>query len=110
MSDVHFTRTEREIIGSLAEGMTQPEISKARFRSADTIKKHVANALHKCGAKNTAHLVMIACRLGIVRSIFYVLIGSNVLPAVKYDVPVDDKRKPKMVRVLRVRSGREWVA
>jgi DNA-binding NarL/FixJ family response regulator len=54
------TRREREVLGLIADGLTNQEIAAKLFLSIDTIDSHRKNLLTKFNAKNTAALVKIA--------------------------------------------------
>jgi DNA-binding NarL/FixJ family response regulator len=55
-----LTRREKEILGLIAEGLTNIEIATQLFISATTVDTHRKNLLLKMGAKNTAELVKLA--------------------------------------------------
>lgn len=52
-----LTKREKEILGHIAGGMTNPEIAKKLFLSVDTIKTHRKNMMRKLNVNNTAGLV-----------------------------------------------------
>ncbi len=54
------TRREKEVLGLIADGLTNQEIAAKLFLSIDTIDSHRKNLLTKFNAKNTAALVKIA--------------------------------------------------
>lgn len=53
---------EREILGLLAQGLTNTEISERLFISVPTVKFHVTNILDKLNASSRTEAVMIAIR------------------------------------------------
>ena len=55
-----ITRREKEILGLIAEGFTNPEIANKLFVSPTTVDSHRKNLLAKLNVKNTASLVMFA--------------------------------------------------
>lgn len=54
------TRREKEVLGLIAEGLTNQEIADKIFISVSTVDTHRKNLLQKLNAKNTAALVKIA--------------------------------------------------
>jgi DNA-binding NarL/FixJ family response regulator len=59
-----LTRREKEVLGLIAEGMTNIEISDKLFISVSTVDTHRKNLLAKLEAKNTAALIKIAVSRG----------------------------------------------
>lgn len=55
-----LTRREKEILGLIASGMTNPEIADKLCLSTDTIKTHRKNMMRKLDVNNTAGLVKYA--------------------------------------------------
>lgn len=55
-----LTRREKEVLGLIAEGLTNNEIAEKLFISTTTVDSHRKNLLLKLNAKNTASLVRIA--------------------------------------------------
>ena len=55
-----ITRREKEILGLIAEGFTNPEIANKLFVSPTTVDSHRKNLLAKLNVKNTASLVKFA--------------------------------------------------
>lgn len=61
-----LTRREKEVLGLIAEGLTNPEIAEKLFVSPLTVDSHRKNLLHKLQAKNTAALVAVAVKTGLI--------------------------------------------
>ena len=61
-----ITRREKEVLGLIAEGMTNNEIAQQLFISSATVDTHRKNLLSKLSAKNTASLVRMAVQLKLV--------------------------------------------
>ena len=55
-----ITRREKEILGLIAEGFTNPEIASKLFVSSTTVDSHRKNLLAKLNVKNTASLIRLA--------------------------------------------------
>jgi DNA-binding NarL/FixJ family response regulator len=63
---VRISAREAEIIGLVAEGLTNKEIADRLFLSAHTVTTHRKNIMNKLGVNNTASLVLYAIRNQIV--------------------------------------------
>lgn len=61
-----LTRREKEVLGLIAEGMTNIEIAQKLFISVTTVDTHRKNLLAKLEAKNTASLVRIATQMQLI--------------------------------------------
>lgn len=61
-----ITRREKEVLGLIAEGLTNNEIALQLFISNTTVDTHRKNILSKLGAKNTASLIRIAAQLKLI--------------------------------------------
>ncbi len=61
----HVSFRELEVLKRIAVGDTSHEIASRLFISHHTVLSHRKNLLLKLGAKNTAHLVMLGVRKGI---------------------------------------------
>ena len=61
-----LTSREREVLGLIAEGMTNAEIAQVLQLSPLTAKTHVSRILMKLGARDRVQLVVIAYQSGIV--------------------------------------------
>jgi ATP/maltotriose-dependent transcriptional regulator MalT len=60
-----LSEREREVLGLLAEGRSNPEIAEALFISRATARTHVGNVLAKLGVHSRAEAVAVAHRLGL---------------------------------------------
>ncbi len=62
-----LTEREREIVGLVAEGLSNQEIAERLVVSPATAKTHVSRAMNKLRARDRAQLVVIAYESGLVR-------------------------------------------
>jgi DNA-binding NarL/FixJ family response regulator len=60
-----LTDRERQVLGLVAEGLTNREIGERLFITPGTAKVHVARLLYKLGARDRVQLVIIAHRTGL---------------------------------------------
>lgn len=60
-----LTPRELEVVGYIAEGLSNPEIAKILFLAPETIKSHVRNLSAKLGARNRTQAAVIAYRTGL---------------------------------------------
>ncbi len=60
ITSLELTRREREILGLISSGMTNPEVAEKLHLSIDTIKTHRKNMMRKLDVNNTAALVKYA--------------------------------------------------
>lgn len=58
-----ITSREKEVLGLIAEGMTNNEIAQTLFISPTTVETHRKSLLNKFSAKNTASLVRMAVQM-----------------------------------------------
>jgi DNA-binding NarL/FixJ family response regulator len=65
-NNIVITRREKEVLGLIAEGMTNNEIATKLFLSSTTVDTHRKNLLAKLDVKNTAALVRIAIRQNLI--------------------------------------------
>ena len=55
-----LTSREREVLGLLCKGMTNPEIANHLSISRSTVKAHVSNILAKLGVTNRSEAIALA--------------------------------------------------
>lgn len=105
---MHLTKTELEIVSALAAGENSATISARRFRTQDTIQKHIKNARHKLGAKTIGQLIYLALKQGFINGVFLALMVLQVFPGGRDedDPRVDDRRRLRVTRSFSVRGGR----
>lgn len=60
-----LSRREHEVLCLVAEGMENQEIATALFVSVETIRTHIKSILRKLHARDRAHAVALAFRLGL---------------------------------------------
>ena len=61
-----LTDREREVVGLVAEGLSNDEIAERLYMSPATAKTHVSRAMIKLGARDRAQLVVFAYETGLV--------------------------------------------
>jgi DNA-binding NarL/FixJ family response regulator len=66
VAGIVLTRREKEVLGLIADGLTNGEIAKQLFISVATVDTHRKNLLSKFEVKNTASLVKTAMQLQLV--------------------------------------------
>ena len=64
---VHLSKTEREVLKEIADGLTNEEIATKLFKSRRTIETHRANLVLKTHSKNTAALIKFAILNGYIK-------------------------------------------
>jgi two-component system response regulator NreC len=62
-----LSEREREVLGALAEGMSNKEIGERLFISPRTVDTHRTNLMKKLDVHNLAALVRLAIRAGLVK-------------------------------------------
>lgn len=62
-----LTGRELELLGAVAEGLSNAEISEKLFISEATVKTHVGRILAKTGSRDRTQLVVLAYETGLVR-------------------------------------------
>lgn len=60
-----LTARQMDILRLVAEGKENKQIADQLVVTLDTVKSTVRNAMHRLGARNRAHLVALAARLGL---------------------------------------------
>lgn len=63
-----LTRREKEILTLISEGYTNPKIAEKLFLSVNTVDTHRKNLLAKFNVSNTANLIKLAIRWGLIVS------------------------------------------
>lgn len=61
-----LSEREREVLSLVAEGTSTKEIAEALFLSPKTVESYRKNLLSKLNARNTAHLIRIAIKEGLI--------------------------------------------
>lgn len=61
-----LTSREKEVLAQIAAGLTNPQIAAALFISQHTVESHRKNLLAKFGVSNTAGLIKLAARYGMI--------------------------------------------
>jgi len=61
-----ITRREKEVLGLIADGLTNNQIAQQLFISVATVDTHRKNLLAKFDAKNIASLIKVAVKVGLI--------------------------------------------
>jgi DNA-binding NarL/FixJ family response regulator len=63
-----LTDREREVVGAIARGSSNPEIAEELFIGAATVKSHVSSILTKLGLRDRTQIVIFAYESGLVEA------------------------------------------
>jgi len=61
-----LTPRERDVLGALAEGLTDKEIASRLHLSSETVRTHMVNILGKLGVHSRVQALLVALRQGLV--------------------------------------------
>jgi len=99
-----LTDTELSVLRLVADGLTHKEIARSvecTSRSDRTVESHVKHISEKIGSNNSANMVMVAWKKGIIKLLSLMLMGvvsfNCVFPSLDDDMPL--RRPPRGVRV-----------
>lgn len=68
LKDIDLSKRELEILGFIAEGLTNTEIAERLFTSKRTVEGHRQNLLEKTGCRNTAALIKFSILKGLINT------------------------------------------
>ncbi|MCB9313266.1 MAG: hypothetical protein H6568_10910 [Lewinellaceae bacterium] len=64
LSEAFLSARELEVLALLALGLTSDEIGRKLYIEASTVNTHRRKMIRRAGARNTTHLVFVACQRG----------------------------------------------
>lgn len=64
-AQIHLSPKQREVVKLASAGLTNPEIALVLGLNPGTVRNHLEKARDALGARNTAHAVAIAARVGL---------------------------------------------
>lgn len=64
MKEIHITEREREVLKEICKALTTKEIAEKLNVTTGTIESHKRTLIHKCRARNTLDLALMAVRKG----------------------------------------------
>ena len=65
-NNIVLTRREKEVLGLIADGLTNNEIAQKLFISSTTVDTHRKNLLAKFDVKNVASMIKAAAQLQLI--------------------------------------------
>ncbi|MCF8237609.1 MAG: helix-turn-helix transcriptional regulator [Saprospiraceae bacterium] len=65
LKEEHLSERELEVLDLVVHGLTSEEISSQLYISTSTVISHRKNMQRKMNARNSAHLVFLVCKLGL---------------------------------------------
>jgi DNA-binding CsgD family transcriptional regulator len=85
-----LTAREREVVGLIAAGLSNDEISRRLYVSRSTVKTHSARAMMKLGARDRAQLVVLAYQAGLAEALS--VVGEHGVGAEQFRREVPGQR------------------
>lgn len=82
---IHLTNREKQVLDLMVQGLTKAQIGAKLCISESTVKTHTFFLYDKVGAKNAAHCVWQALRLGLIQP--PVPVGTEIRPSGEIPVP-----------------------
>ena len=61
-----LTKRELEVVDKAKNMLANKEIADILYISDHTVKAHIANAIHKLGARNRYEAIIIAAKMGLI--------------------------------------------